>query len=138
MKKFITLILCFLYTFVTFGGSVFVHHCGENSQLSIYEKYSHGSCPLCSHSKLADTKTDGCKSGNCKDIEIKINQLSDKLFSAKKSEKFNLEPIILQRFWIELLSFNFQTPTTTIVESFLLKNTESSPPSYILNCNFRN
>lgn len=136
MKKVFTLLLCLLYTFVTFGGSIFVHNCGANTLLSIYDKPSHQSCPLC-----LDTETNkgkSCEKGSCQDVEIKIDQLADDFFSSTKVDNFVILPAILPRLWME--SYNYCEIVCTKITKQLsyFHSAGSAPPSYILNCNIRN
>jgi len=135
MKRLVTLFLCMIYTFVTLGGSIFVHNCGENTIMSFYEKASHDSCPICVQKQ--NTKK-LCKDNSCKDIEVKIDQLSKELFSAKKFDNFSIQPAIFQRLWIDykphVVSFNIEKPTF----AHHLYYTNNSPPTYILHRNIRN
>lgn len=138
MKKLFTLFLCITYTFVALGGSIFMHNCGENTVLSIYEKSSHEECPICNGNDKTSTIQVVCKSGACKDIEVKINQLDNELFSANKSEKFIIQPFIFERLWVDL------SPKTITLHSHIHSSpllsycSNTDPPQYLLNCNFRN
>jgi len=139
MKKLFTLFICLIYTFVTFGGSIFMHNCGESTTLSIYEKSNHDKCSLCNTAhKETKQANKSCHTGSCKDIEIKIDQLSDKLFSSSKAEKFLLQPIIFQRLWVELTPFLNPALNIVSLSDFDFQDIQISPPHYILNCNFRN
>lgn len=135
MKRIVTFWLCMMYTFVSLGGSIFMHNCGEQTILSIYEKASHEVCPICSDN---DSERSTCTNGSCKDIEIKIDQLSKEPFSANKAEKTALQPCILTRLWVELKPVSKIVTTNTFCNSDRLLYTNIDPPSYILHCNFRN
>lgn len=138
MKKLFTLFLCLIYTFVAFGGSIFMHNCGENTTLSMYEKSTHEKCPMCAtgHKEIKIEKV--CKSGSCQDIEIKIDQLSDKLFSSNKSEKLLLQPIIFQRLWIDISPLSTAILSEVPIPKDNLHYANVTLPYYLLNCNFRN
>ncbi len=136
MKKTLTLIFCLLYTFVTFGGSIFVHNCGDDVMLSIYEKSSHENCPICVKKK--QKKINNCKHGACNDVEIKIDQLKDQFSQSHKIDTFLLQPLIFERLWINLYSFNSGTIKNEPLPYIHLNCSNSSPPYYIINCNLRN
>lgn len=136
MKKTLTLLLCILYTFVTFGGSLFVHYCDDNVMMSIYDKSSHDDCPICAqhmHQEFED-----CQHGTCNDVEIKIDQLKDTFFSSTKADKFLLQPMVVDRLWLDLVTFSDKQISKVPIPDLHLYYTNSSPPVYILNCNLRN
>lgn len=134
MKKLFIIFLCITYTFVALGGSIFVHNCDDNSVFSIYEKATHDECPICS--KKGKTKKI-CGKGSCKDTEIKINQLSDELFSANNAEKFLIQPFIFERLWVETTPISRTIQSQSFSSPILLYCSSSDPPNYLLNCNFR-
>lgn len=136
MKKTLTLILCLLYTFITFGGSIFVHNCGDDVMLSMYEKSSHENCPICAKKK--QKKTSNCKHGSCNDVEIKIDQLKDKFTSSHKIDTIILQPVIFERLWINLYTPNSVSIINESLPYIHLYCSNSSPPAYILHCNIRN
>ncbi|WP_144062758.1 hypothetical protein [Sphingobacterium paucimobilis] len=140
MKRFLALLLCIVYTVVSFGGSVYMHNCCGGTSISIYEKAGHDLCPVCTkeeqHTSSSSThKT--CSDGKCSDIEIKIDQLANKLFSGHSNFSIDVAPAILTRLWINLKPVSFELQKT----EFALKNsfvyTDTSPPTFLLNCIFR-
>lgn len=120
------------------GGSIFVHNCGEKMLLSVYEKSSHEECPLCAREHQEPNKQSDCTDGSCNDVEIRIDQLSDKFFASKKNDTFVISPFIFQRLWVEISTpqnTSYLVKKTTDINLYLLN---SSPATYILNRNIRN
>lgn len=138
MKRLFTLFLCTIYTFVAFGGSIFMHNCGENTVYSIYQKTSHEECPICGNKSKTTKKQKVCTSGSCKDVEVKIDQLADELFSANKAGKFLIQPHIFQRLWVEIAPVELPLVTDFPKLSIDRYYSSTAPPRYLLNCNFRN
>lgn len=138
MKKIFTLFLCLLYTIVSFGGVVFVHNCNENFELSIYEKTAHSSCPICAKKQENKDKSKTCESGSCKDIEIKINQLSDKLFSSNSIEKVDIHPLTIARLWVEPYHEVVNNAIDSRISYVNKSCCKKSPPIYIIYRNIRN
>ncbi|MBE8720122.1 hypothetical protein C4F40_05190 [Sphingobacterium sp. Ka21] len=101
---------------------------------------THSNCPLCSkdHQHTAEKKTNCQESHSCNDIQVKLDQLSDKLFSADYSKSFlGFSPTIITLYWVQpslFIDFVFNskhTPEETVAFS------NSSPPTYLLHRNFR-
>lgn len=140
MKRFLVLLLCVVYTTVSFGGSVYMHNCCGGTSISIYEKGEHENCSLCTKKKKKDvdnTPHKSCSDGKCSDIEIKIDQLENKLFSGQSSLSILFTPAILTRFWVNLKPITQELDQTNLPlqDSFVYK--DSSPPTFLLNCIFR-
>lgn len=141
MKKTCAIILSLLFTFVSLGGSIFVHHCSHKTFLSLYAQFSEGHCPLCSknHNPYSskDSNEKDCKDGHCKDIEIKIDQPEETIVASSNILHI-VSPAILPRLWVGLATFF--TPKN--IEEYHAKEvtllySNSSPPPYLLNCIFR-
>jgi hypothetical protein len=113
-----------------------MHNCGENFFISLYEKSTHDNCPLCA--KNHTEKKVNCQDGSCNDVEIKINQLSDELFSVNSSDYSSMQPAIIQRLWISLKPIEYDNITTFSVVNYYFHHSDSSPPIFIRNQNFRN
>lgn len=138
MKKVFTLILCLLFTFVTFGGAIYVHNCGENTLLSIYEKTAHEHCPMCPKGHPETKKSNSCLLKSCNDVEIKIDQLSDQLFSSQKADTFSFSHFIFPRYWVNIKPLENTPELVYIRQEILYYISNSSPPIYILHRNIRN
>lgn len=140
MKRFFALLLCVLYITVSFGGSVYLHNCCGGTSISIYEKEGHDTCPLCAKKKKKDIDSSqhkSCSEGKCSDVEIKIDQLENKLFAGHSSLSVIFTPAILTRFWINLNPVAQELDTTKLPLRNSFVYTDSSPPTFLLNCIFR-
>lgn len=140
MKRFLAILLCMIYTMVSFGGSVYMHNCCGGTSISLYEKAGHDVCPICTKKQKEEahsSKHKTCSDGKCSDIEIKIDQLANKLFFGHSNFSVESTPAILTRFWINLkpISFEHEQQKLPIRYSFVF--TDSSPPTFLLNCIFR-
>lgn len=139
MKRFLALLICIIYTMVSFGGSVYMHNCCGGTSISIYEKTGHDACPLCT--KHEEQKSDSehhntCSDGKCSDVEIKIDQLANKLFSGHPHFSVHFAPSILTRLWINSkpLAVEIEKEKLPLKNSFVY--IDSSPPTFLLNCIF--
>lgn len=140
MKTVLTILLCIIYTTVSFGGTVYMHNCCGETKISLNEKKGHDVCPLCAKKQKKaphPSKHKSCTDGKCSDIEIKIDQLSDKLFSGNSSFSFQHSPAILTRLWINLkpLALDVEKECLPWRSNFVYSDT--SPPTFLLNCIFR-
>ncbi|MFD2552974.1 hypothetical protein ACFSQW_01135 [Sphingobacterium tabacisoli] len=140
MKRFLALLLCAIYTMVSFGGSVYMHNCCGGTSISIYEKTGHDECALCTkHEKQTSSSSEHktCSDGKCSDIEIKIDQLANKLFSGSSNFSTDIAPAILPRLWISLkpISLELKKEKLALTNNFVFKDV--SPPTFLLNCIFR-
>ncbi|WP_164112836.1 MULTISPECIES: hypothetical protein [Sphingobacterium] len=140
MKRFLAVLICMIYTTVSFGGSVYMHHCCGGTSISIYEKAGHDACPLCAkqeEQKPGSEHQKTCSDGKCSDIEIKIDQLANKLFSGQSHFSVHFAPFILTRLWINSkpVASEKEKEKLPLKNSFVCAN--SSPPTFLLNCIFR-
>lgn len=141
MKRFIAIFLCIIYTTVSFGGSVYMHNCCGGTSFSIYEKAGHDVCPLCTKkqdrnsSSSSDHKT--CSDGKCSDVEIKIDQLANKLFSSHSPSLIHFSPAVLTRFWISIRPVSFELIKEKQPSKSAAHDIDTSPPTFLLNCIFR-
>ncbi len=137
MKRIISLILCLFYTFISFGGSIYVHQCSGDVSVSIYNKESHTNCPLChKKSNSTDLYQKSCADGNCKDIEIVIDQISDQQVNLG-SILFELtSPAILILHWIDLKPIIAVSANKITSDYPNWHFADSSPPYFLLNCTF--
>ncbi|HMR18521.1 MAG TPA: hypothetical protein PKA53_04410 [Sphingobacterium sp.] len=133
MIKFIAIFLSVFYNVVSIGATLQVHTCGSTILWSISgDEDIHDTCPLC-HSVPADT----CPGGDCQDIELKLDQLSDKLFSHNKDVvQLVHTAIITLPSWFQGLSTAIH-PQNLIPKRTILASTNLSPPTYLLHCTFR-
>jgi hypothetical protein len=101
---------------------------------------THENCPMCSkdHDHTAEKKNNCQESHSCNDIQVKLDQLSDKLFSKDHAKSFlGFGPAIITLYWVQPSLFNdfvFNNKYTS-EERVVFSNT--SPPTYLLNRNFR-
>ena len=136
MKKVLALFLALFYTFLSFGGSIYVHHCNSEYFLSIYEKKTTKDCPICIEKHAHADSENSCSGHSCKDLEVKIEQPTETITMAS-SPFFACQPAIIPRLWV----------LTNPIEVIVLHNIEnvpinyaigdSSPPTYLVNCIFR-
>ncbi len=139
MKKIFIVFLCVCYTIVSFGITFQIHRCADNVLWAISnEKALHDTCPLCHHTPQSrDEIKKDCQGGNCEDMELKLDQLSHKVFSFTKDNTPSLNPAILTIPWMQdifsFLSFSKEWTSSTHVFAFA----NSSPPIYLYNCIFR-
>lgn len=126
--------MCLLYTFVSIGGSIYLHKCSGETSLSIYEKKAHSACPMCAS---PGNEPKSCSTGDCTDVEVKIDQLKDQLFSTKDLTDLQVAPTILTRLWVLIkpVDFNFEAPIHYNLDYYSC--TDSSPPLFILHSIFR-
>lgn len=140
MKQVISLFLCMFYTFISFGGTIYVHECSGGTSLGIYEKTTHANCPLChkqTHNHAKSVEEKACTTDDCKDIEIQIDQISDQQLIQTSNFFHITSPAVLIKHWI-----NLKPVVHEIVHHYSLMpdgflNTNSSPPTFLLNRNFR-
>ncbi|TJY68586.1 hypothetical protein FAZ19_04845 [Sphingobacterium alkalisoli] len=95
---------------------------------------------MCSkdHDHKAERNSNCEKSHSCNDIQLELDQFSDKLFSADYAKSFlGFGPAIITLYWVQTNLFigaiftSKHTPEETVAFS------NSSPPTYLLNRNFR-
>lgn len=135
--RLLTYIVCVIFTFVSTGGTIYVHHCKENTVLSLYEKVSIQSCPFCeNHHKSPKEKNNPCE-GDCKDSIVKIDQFSDKNFNTSPSFFAQLSPAIIPILWIVNFTSADEDFSQNKSTAFLYSYADSSPPIYIQHCTFR-
>lgn len=125
---------------VSFGGSVYMHNCCGGTSISLYEKAGHDICPMCTHEEKNNSESSKhktCSDGKCSDIEIKIDQLANKLFSGHSYFYSAVAPAILTRLWISLkpISLELKNEKFALRDSFVFKDV--APPTFLLNCIFR-
>lgn len=134
MKSFFILLMCLLYTFVSIGGSIYMHKCSGETSLSIYAKKTHSLCPMCT-SPQSEKKS--CATGDCNDVEVKIDQLKDQFFLTNNLADVQFSPAILTRFWvlIKAVNYNIFTPVHNNLDYYTY--TDSSPPLFIQHSIFR-
>lgn len=136
MKFFLAIFLSLFYTITSLGAVLQMHTCSGNMTWTISkENLIHEKCPLCSkHSKSHKKK---CKTGKCKDIELKLDPLSDKLFSHNHDIQQIVSPAIVLIPWIqEFINMNFDEKSFIIVDHHS-DISDTSPPINILHCTFR-
>lgn len=133
MVKFIAIFLSVFYNVVSIGATLQVHTCGSNILWSISgEENVHDSCPMCHNDQAT-----ACHSGDCQDIELKLDQLSDKLFSHTKDAVQLVDSAIITLPWIQKLSYSGTLCQDVTPKREILAYTNSSPPTYLLHCTFR-
>ncbi len=124
---------------VSIGATFQIHRCSGHILWSVAsEEPIHDACSLCCHTDQAghDHKN-SCQDGDCEDVVLKFDQLSDKFFSFAKDPVQSLSPAIIIIPWIqEILSFAFFSKEI-IQETNVLAYANSSPPVYLANCIFR-
>lgn len=132
MVKVLAIFLSLLYNVVSIGATLQVHTCGSNILWSISKTENvHNACPICD-----STQTGTCHSGDCQDIELKLDQLSDELFANSKDmvQLFQSATLVLP--WIVLPDARtFSRDSIPTNEVLVYSN--SSPPTYLLHCTFR-
>ncbi len=138
MKKFFILIFSLYYTMVSIGATFQIHHCSGHILWTVSnEKLKHDACPLCNHSKDITKKGDICHGGDCADMELKFDQLSDKLFSFTNYSGLTFSPAVIVIPWIQEI-FSFAVSSKDFIpETVVLASVHSSPPVYLTNCIFR-
>lgn len=136
MKRFFVSILCLFYTFAAIGATFQVHQCHNDFLLTISkQKQEYKSCPLCK--KHSETKSsDSCKTGDCKDIELKFDQLSDKLFNTTGDHSFALSPAVIVIPWIHEIPTFQSVEADDVPRTDVMYYADSSPPVYLTNCTF--
>ncbi|MCA5006835.1 hypothetical protein [Sphingobacterium bovistauri] len=135
--RLIAYFVCIIFTFVSLGGTIYIHQCKDATLLSLYKQIDTKSCPLCEkHHNDDHQKTENCD-GGCKDSTLKIDPLSDENFNINQAFFVQLSPAIIPIFWIS----NFGAPTKDTLQKksldFLFTFSDSSPPIYLQNCIFR-
>lgn len=130
-------ILSLIFTFVSLGGNIYVHQCKESVLLSFYHKIETTNCQFCNkHHQQQDTQEDHC-GGHCKDSVLKIDQLDKTGYTINQSLLVTISPAVLpiygvMDFQIQPMD-NIHTNKADIIQQY----TNSSPPIFIKNCNFR-
>ncbi len=139
MKKIFVIFLCICYTAVTFGVTFQIHRCADNVLWAISNEESiHDACPLCHPVQRDnnDTKKE-CRDGGCDDMEFKLDQLSDKIFSYTKDKTPSLDPAIRVIPWIQDIFSFLSSPKEYIQIANVFAFANSSPPIYLNHCIFR-
>jgi hypothetical protein len=132
MVKFFAIFLSVFYNIVCLGATLQVHSCGNNILWSISNTENiHDTCSIC-HNSTSDI----CRGGDCQDIELKLDQLSDKLFSNNKDIVQLFHSAIITLPWI-LLPDAWTSHTEIVPTKAILAYSNSSPPTYLLHCTFR-
>jgi len=137
MKKIFVIFLCICYVAVCFGITFQIHRCADNVLWVLSEVESiHHSCPFCHQQDAEETKKD-CRDGSCDDMEFKLDQLSDKVFSYTKDRTLTLDPAIRIIPWMQDI-FSFPSPQRVYRPlRTILAFGNSSPPIYLQHCIFR-
>lgn len=140
MIRFLTILLCVLYTAVATGGSVYLHNCCGGTLISLYEKNAVEACSFCAgtanpEEDAAEHKT--CMEGKCGHVEIKVDQLEDQLFASQTNTTVVFSPVILTRLWVLLTPVLFDIHKDEIPFSNRFVYNDTSPATYLVNCIFR-
>lgn len=117
-----------------------MHNCCGGTSISVYEKKGHDACSMCIKTQKQQTKSEkhkSCSDGKCSDIEIKIDQLANKLFAGNANFSLHHAPAILTRLWVNLSPLALDIEKETLSWKNSLVYSDSSPPTFILNCIFR-
>lgn len=141
MRQFLALTLFILYSFTSSGATIYLHQCSGTTIISLMEgTNTHENCPMCSkdHDHTAKKKNNCQESHSCKDIQVKLDQLSDKLFSKDYAESFfGFGPAIITLYWMQPNLFIDFAVNSKYVFKERVAYPHSSPPTYLLNRNFR-
>ena len=106
MRQIVAILLLLLYSVSSTGATIYLHHCGKSTQISLLKetKVTHSNCKICSkfHEGHDHSTNSDCKDkDDCKDRKVDLKSDKDQ-FQTKSSDQssFNFTPAIVIIPWI--------------------------------------
>lgn len=140
MRKVIAILICMLFSFVSFGGNIYIHKCQEATLLSLYNSIDAENCPFCAKTHHEEgCGTDNHCHGDCSNEIVPIDQLSQSNYQVSQPSFLDLCPAIIPILWISTEMYSSTNVELFKRSYYIFTPTDSSPPPlYIRNCVFRN
>lgn len=149
MIRILSIFLLLVYSLTSTGATVYYHTCGQNSQISIFEKQNNskacafctgdeGSCSL--EQQEQDHTDTSCELDHtcCTDVQVELNNGDDQAVTNLLKDFNTLSPAEFIIPWIMVFHhalFDAPAPNKTTLAS--LVPTGTFPNTYLVNCNFR-
>ncbi len=142
MRKIIAILLLMIYSVCSTGATIYLHHCGKSTFLSLDQstKVSHENCPNCSkcQDKSSHEHGDSCKKGCCQDKELSLKSDSEQLQSKSTfADLINFAPAVVLIPWIMEQWKIFVDDPAQEYHSMAFIPIKDLEPVYILNCTYR-
>lgn len=150
MSRIFSIFLLFIYSLTSTGATVYIHSCGQNAQISIFEKQTNSAdCTFCTgdhHSCcieaqdmmtediLACTHEHSC----CTDVRVELSNGEEQALTSLFKDFDTLSPAEFIIPWIIVFHhalFDASASAKPAVATFAA--TTTFPNTYLVNCNFR-